>query len=121
MMDTAHQILAERRRHLQEGYGLSHDNVHMNGELLQAALAYMCFPGDGIWPWEPESYKPSTDPVRNLVKAGSLLAAEGDRLLRRKVSGLPISGGMIILGQDPEEIIATIDGLRSVRSQLEGL
>jgi hypothetical protein len=33
------------------------------------------------WPWEPEGWKPSDDPIRNLVKAGSLIAAEIDRLL----------------------------------------
>jgi hypothetical protein len=32
------------------------------------------------WPWVAEDWKPSTDPVRNLVKAGALIAAEIDRL-----------------------------------------
>jgi hypothetical protein len=32
------------------------------------------------WPWEGEWWKPSTDPVRNLVKAGALIASEIDRL-----------------------------------------
>ena len=33
------------------------------------------------WPWEPADWKPDNDPVRNLVKAGALIAAEIDRLL----------------------------------------
>ena len=33
------------------------------------------------WPWEPEAWKP-TYPVRDLVKAGALIAAEIDRLER---------------------------------------
>ena len=41
-------------------------------------------PGERInsrsdWPWPPEFWKPSDDPVRNLVKAGALIAAEIDR------------------------------------------
>lgn len=32
------------------------------------------------WPWAPEAWKPDPDPVRNLVKAGALIAAEIDRL-----------------------------------------
>jgi len=36
------------------------------------------------WPWEREAWKPSEDPIRNLVKAGALIAAEIDRLQRLK-------------------------------------
>ena len=32
------------------------------------------------WPWAKKWWKPSDDPVRNLVKAGALIAAEIDRL-----------------------------------------
>lgn len=37
------------------------------------------------WPssWHPEWWKPSNDPVRNLVKAGALIAAEIDRIQRQ--------------------------------------
>lgn len=34
------------------------------------------------WPWEAASFKPSTDPRRNLVKAGAMILAEIDRLDR---------------------------------------
>lgn len=34
------------------------------------------------WPWEDAAWKPVDDPIRNLVKAGALIAAEIDRLLR---------------------------------------
>ena len=33
-----------------------------------------------FWPWHRCWWKPSDDPIRNLVKAGALLAAEIDRL-----------------------------------------
>lgn len=35
-----------------------------------------------VFPWAEEWWKPSDDPIRNLVKAGALIAAEIDRLLR---------------------------------------
>lgn len=35
-----------------------------------------------IWPWDPSWLKLSPDPIRNLVKAGALIAAEIDRLQR---------------------------------------
>lgn len=34
------------------------------------------------WPWDRSWWKPSPDPIRNLVKAGALIAAEIDRLQR---------------------------------------
>ncbi len=34
------------------------------------------------WPWEEVWFKPSPDQVRNLVKAGALIAAEIDRINR---------------------------------------
>lgn len=95
-MDTAHLIAQERRKQILT-FDTYHDNDHVNGELLFGALAYMITPGDKIWPWDAASYKPSEDPVRNLVKAGALIAAEGDRLLRRKESLLPVVGGLILL------------------------
>lgn len=51
-------------------------------------------PPDG-WPWAPEWWKPSNDPVANLVRAGALIAAELDRLARAtspaEPTGLPQS------------------------------
>jgi len=32
------------------------------------------------WPWDMEWWKPEYDPIKNLVKAGALIAAEIDRL-----------------------------------------
>ena len=36
------------------------------------------------WPWALGWWKPGTDPIRNLEKAGALIAAEIDRLLRKR-------------------------------------
>jgi hypothetical protein len=36
------------------------------------------------WPWDMKWWKPSDDPIKNLVKAGALIAAEIDRLQNSK-------------------------------------
>lgn len=88
-------IAAERYRQQNvKGWTAEHDNEHADNSLVYAAHAYLTetagFAGESCgdrpppaWPWEPEAWKPSPDPVRNLVKAGALIAAEIDRLMRR--------------------------------------
>lgn len=107
-MKTGTELIAdERQRQIsQEGWSPEHDDTHENGELTMAAMCYgsvasaeargssadewpvEMFNGfnDSLvsWPWEEEAYKPSDDPIRNLVKAGALIAAEIDRLQRAK-------------------------------------
>ena len=103
-------IAAERRRQVeQEGWTPEHDAGPDDGALAVAAKSYLFaaiiaasddvvmkaviidrrqpIPG---WPkgWE---FKPSDDPVRNLVKAGALIAAEIDRL-QRSEAGLSDEG-----------------------------
>lgn len=86
-------MAAERERQVtQEGWTPDHDAQHSDGELQIAAWAYLtesgAFAGEGrcgdeppeAWPWAPHFWKPS-DHVRNLVKAGALIAAEIDRLV----------------------------------------
>jgi hypothetical protein len=42
-----------------------------------------------FWPWSPDWFKPSPDPIRDLVKVGALAAAEIDRIQRvREKEGL---------------------------------
>lgn len=81
-------IMAERMRQITtEGFGDEHDDEHKAGELVAAAIAYAAVlqstaPPPDWWPWEAEWWKPASDRVRNLVKAGALLAAEIDRRMR---------------------------------------
>jgi hypothetical protein len=85
-------IAAERERQIsQEGWTPEHDDEHINGELRDAAIAYaqVCDDRAGEcaedwfpWQWSREWWKPSDDPIRNLAKAGALIAAEIDRLHR---------------------------------------
>ena len=83
-------IAAERERQVtQKGLTPEHDDRHDSGELTDAARGYAELASeqvvncDGLierspecWPWGDDWWKPSTDPVRNLVKAGALIAAE---------------------------------------------
>lgn len=98
-------IAAERRRQAEaEGWTPRHDDGHTKGELARAAACYALpldyrpvstrlVDGHGDrgdryghyplgWPWHPDWWKPSADRVRELAKAGALIAAEIDRLLR---------------------------------------
>lgn len=93
-------ICEERQRQIsQEGWTAEHDDQHSCGELSVAAAIYAA-PGAAqglpvgqrprnkilpFWPWDIGWYKPTPDNrVRELVKAGALIAAEIDRLQRFK-------------------------------------
>jgi hypothetical protein len=100
-MKTGIEIIAEERQRqiTVEGWTAEHDSQHTRGELAFAAKSYAehaaCqsaakeqFAGVQTdyhpqwWPWDMKWWKPSTDPIRNLAKAGALIAAEIDRLQR---------------------------------------
>lgn len=100
-------IAAERRRQVdEEGWTNDHDSEHRNGAMAKAAACYALPPKDrdvrsyediplggstdrgnaryfmpSRWPWAAHFWKPCPDDrVRELVKAGALIAAEIDRL-----------------------------------------
>jgi hypothetical protein len=90
-------IAAERQRQIEvEGWTASHDdNYHDDGGLLEAGIAYAIAGREGEdvdkvlkqgnvhWPWGKKWWKPvKGNQIRNLVKAGALIAAEIDRLQR---------------------------------------
>ncbi len=83
-------IAAERKRQVeQEGWTPEHDAKHTKGQLAQAAACYCIVkPGPAeqvdLWPWGSDGFKRSGAPlpsIRDLVKAGALIAAEIDRRL----------------------------------------
>ncbi len=89
----AELIAAERRRQVDvEGWTPEHDVEHYEDDLALAAACYALPPlpvGRGygedrppfMWPWSARWWKPTPhDRVRELVKAGALIAAEIDRL-----------------------------------------
>jgi hypothetical protein len=92
---------------LTEGFTAPDDDEHTSGELILAALGYAleAVPSGapieatgGVlverrddagtlptwWPWDADWWRPAEDPIRNLEKAGALIAAEIDRLTRKK-------------------------------------
>lgn len=82
------RIADERRRQIDaEGYTPLHDSEHEDGDIACAAAVYAAPDWartegvmDLLWPgaW---AFKPTpTDRIRELVKAGALIAAEIDRL-----------------------------------------
>ncbi len=104
-------IEAERRRQIEaEGWTEEHDDSHQGGQLALAACAYAMPHGKAVsfrggseadidfslfvwprwlWPFEKESFKRNMlshnakdERIRDLVKAGALVAAEIDRLQR---------------------------------------
>ena len=80
-------IVAERRRQIEdEGYSSEHDAEHEPDEFAYAAVAYALPPTAypsrvRYWPWESEAWKPK-DRLRDLVRAGALIAAAIDAALR---------------------------------------
>lgn len=85
-------IVAERERQIEkEGFTPAHDDHHSDHHLRWAADCYrhantqIEIAGLGVpvlWPWERSWWKPSKDPVRNLVKAGALYYALADKCER---------------------------------------
>ena len=97
-MKTGIELIAEERARQisEEGWAAVLHDVHTEFELTSAGCGYaqaaMSEDTDlpFNWPWHHESWKPSSDPIRNLVKAGALIATEIDRLQRtRSTKPLP--------------------------------
>lgn len=104
-MNGSELITVERQRQIDiEGWTPEHDDAHSDCQLLDAAICYAGMSGSLImdpdsgkeakvglveeWPWHPNWWRPSDDPIRNLVKAGALIAAEIDRLQRLREKAL---------------------------------
>lgn len=93
-------IAEERQRQIEvEGWTKEHDAEHTNDSLALAAVCY-AIPSElrhysycplrkervpDFWPWDKEWWKPCPeDRIRELTKAGALIAAEIDRLKAQK-------------------------------------
>lgn len=99
-MTGAEMIAQERQRQIKvEGWTKEHDKKHKGGELAIAASCY-AIPGDERlchgeipenWPWDIKWWKPANcefshdenyneERIKELAKAGALIAAEIDRI-----------------------------------------
>lgn len=104
-MGGAALIAAERQRQIHvKGWSREHDADNQPGILTMAAICYanMACSDTGVrgslrggmptyWPWDKGFWKPGPDNsdasrIRELEKAGALIAAEIDRLLAREVA-----------------------------------
>jgi hypothetical protein len=100
-MNGVERIAAERKRQIEEeGFTARHDSGNDHNEMALAAVCYALPEAirnqkvsrkdnyfrsflRHFWPWDEEWWKPSPDNrIRELEKAGALIAAEIDRLLR---------------------------------------
>jgi hypothetical protein len=82
-------LIATERGLQRQIWSDEHDDAHDRGEITRAAYLYVMNAGcsdDAAapieWPWEPEHWRPTGDRVKDLTKAGALIAAEIDRLQR---------------------------------------
>lgn len=90
-MNGIELIAQERKRQIEEeGWTAEHDDKWTCGELTKAAAFYALYgvelpAGLGfvseLWPWGMQWCKPKNR-LRNLARAGALIAAEIDRLQR---------------------------------------
>lgn len=95
------QLVSERFRQItEEGYSVERDaQLYLHNELAYAASCYLDVAiiaaealesgnkssiedwmnyAPAVWPWDKRWWKPSKDPIRNLEKAGALIAAQID-------------------------------------------
>lgn len=78
-------ITEERERQIrEEGYNKEHDLNHSDVDFVLAAISYLgCnFEGwdtESFWPWDKKHFKPK-DLLKNLTRAGALIAAAIDRI-----------------------------------------
>lgn len=96
-------IAAERQRQIaDEGWTAEHDDEHDQEEIACAAATYALptafrkgaptINGTYLWPWANGWYKPGPDRIRELTKAGALIAAEIDRLNRAALAAAADTG-----------------------------
>jgi hypothetical protein len=126
-------IETERVRQIrEEGWTAKHDDSHVKGELAEAASSYADLaayqsqvPAAAIdqrrpmgWPFESKWWKPSSDPLRNLIKAGALIAAEIDRLIR--LDAQPQMVINILPNPQPTELHIAYEVLEHPRASEEG-
>lgn len=105
MKTGAEMIVEERHRQIQkEGFDEDHDDCHDAGQLAFAAACYACNAATWAqrgqplkgnyakhsepgfrWPWALIWWKPKSQ-IKDLIRAGALIAAEIDRVQREETA-----------------------------------
>ena len=95
-------IATERKRQIEnEGFSAQRDSQYVNNELPDEAICYLVDPDlrDAQafpWPWDKAWWKPSPENrIRELAKAGALIAAEIDRLQQSQSNPKILNPGTI--------------------------
>jgi hypothetical protein len=135
-------VLAERRRHVEEeGWSKAHDDAHTDGSIAAAAACYAhpepiyrLFRGDEMsavvrdktgvpirfdwaWPrsWARRWWKPK-DRRRDLVRAGSLIIAEIERLDRLHIPVKVEPAPRPLVGKAVAPVVAPVQKTEAVPS-----
>lgn len=106
--DGVSLIAKERKRQIEkEGWDNAHDDGHIHGELAAAGAAYALWnwsrtDAKRLWPFEKEGLKAVdgepeyySEKKHRLAKAGALMAAEIDRLERKRLSEITPKTGIL--------------------------
>lgn len=108
-MKTGIELIAEeRQRQIEKGFTQEHDTNHELPEFIVASHCYLtavdirgsftCYTEKDVeillelirknrWPWDKESFKPTTS-LKDLIKAGALIAAAIDKLQNEKQNNI---------------------------------
>jgi hypothetical protein len=127
-MKTGAELIAEERKRQMEveGYTTEHDDLHRDGSLAIAGQCYWDTAGPQLktgryqippcfihkrWPWQRNDFKPSNNPLINMVKAGALYQAEAERLVRvQQALNRPQERASLDMLTCVEVVAAAIDG-----------
>lgn len=85
-------LIMDRQDEHRRKYSEAHDDEHIEGELRDAAIAYLMVcdarAGDNagdVWPWDTDDgWQPRDDELENLVEAAALTISEISRVLRKR-------------------------------------
>ena len=125
-INTGVELIRGERQHQIDTHGLTedYDRRWTDSELIRAARCYLediirCRekkPGRVLsldWPWGSRSWRPSdtTEQIRQLTKAGALIAAEIDRIQNKKMPrtfSLPVSPAVEKEADEPVVQVMTV-------------
>lgn len=120
--DTAHLVVAYRREMALQGWDDAADEF-VNGELLRAALTFICEPGEQFWPFIGiASHRlDEADEVGRMIIAAAMIAAEGDRIRRARLNGQPVKTMLELNGFAEEYLARCIAGLHKIKHEIGGI
>jgi hypothetical protein len=84
-LEPLKMIYTERQRQeYLKGHTPEKDDKYQDNQLVNAAICYAHGQRKSFWPWGYAHWKPSKDRLENLAKAGALILAEMERVMRER-------------------------------------